>query len=79
MFAYLLVALQSAPSAAATLAAPAPLDRMVCRTVETATGSIMPGRRTCRRKSEWAVIDAQNRRAMDRIEIERQRGTQPTN
>jgi hypothetical protein len=40
-------------------AAPAAAEKKFCRSIQK-TGSIMPGKRTCRTKQEWAAIDAQN-------------------
>ncbi|MGY4395608.1 hypothetical protein ACVWZA_000769 [Sphingomonas sp. UYAg733] len=41
-----------------TVEAP-PAEKKFCRSIQK-TGSIMPGKRTCRTKQEWATIDAQN-------------------
>jgi predicted transglutaminase-like cysteine proteinase len=54
-----------APAAAAGAAAPVP-EKKICRSYQT-TGSIMPSRRTCHTKSEWASIDADNQGQAERI------------
>lgn len=49
----------------APVAAPLPAKK-ICRSYQT-TGSIMPSRRTCHTKSEWALIDADNQEQAERI------------
>lgn len=67
VFALLLLAVQAAaPAAPAPAPSPAPADRIVCRSAEVPVGSMLPAKRQCRRKSEWAAIDAANRRGVDR-------------
>ncbi|WP_419807607.1 hypothetical protein [Sphingomonas sp.] len=72
----LLLAVQMASPAAQPTPAPAPADRKVCRS-ETTTGSIMPGKRTCHLRSEWAAIDAANGRSVDTFRDRPQNGLRP--
>jgi predicted secreted protein len=52
------VAPAMAQTSPTTTAAPAP-EKKICRAQEV-TGSIMPGRKTCHTKAEWASIDGVN-------------------
>ena len=63
---------------AAPAAAPPPEDKVVCRYGEPETGSRLPGKRTCRRKSEWAAIEAQRERERDRLESLRSQRARPS-
>ena len=53
---------QTTPAPAAT---PAP-EKKICRSYQT-TGSIIPSRRTCPTKSEWALIDSDNQQQTERM------------
>lgn len=73
-----MVAVHSAATADNIAAAPAADgDKKVCRRVET-TGSIMPNKRVCRKKSEWAEVDRVNRDNTERAIANKPRsGNQP--
>ena len=54
---------QTSSTQVASLPAP---EKKICRTVET-TGSIMPGKKTCHTKREWAYIDGTNEMSAEHI------------
>jgi hypothetical protein len=54
---------QIAPTQVAAVPAP---EKKICRSYQT-TGSIMPSRRTCHTKSEWASIDSDSQQLTERI------------
>lgn len=69
-----MVAVHSTAIADNTAAAPAADgDKKVCRRVET-TGSIMPNKRVCRKKSEWAALDRVNNDNAERAMTNMRRG-----
>jgi hypothetical protein len=60
---------QEQPAGAASDTAAKPVEeKKVCRRIER-TGSIMPAKSVCRKRSEWAQADAENR---DAAEVARQ-------
>jgi hypothetical protein len=54
---------QTAPTQVAAVPTP---EKKICRTLET-TGSIMPGKKTCHTKREWAYIDGANEMSAEHI------------
>jgi hypothetical protein len=54
-----IIGIQSSASADNNAVTPADGNKKMCRRIET-TGSIMPAKRVCRTKSEWAQIDQTN-------------------
>lgn len=71
----LVLAAQSAVPAPAPTATPM-ADRKICR-AEATTGSIMPAKRICKLKSEWAAIDAASGRSVDNFRNRPQNGLTP--
>ena len=68
-FALLLAA--DTPAAAPATAAP---EKKVCRWAEPEIGSNMPGKKTCKTKSEWAATDKANEQNAERYKRERSQG-----
>jgi hypothetical protein len=54
-------------------ATPADGNKKMCRKIET-TGSIMPGKKVCRTKSEWSQIDRANGNNAERTMTNMRRG-----
>ena len=42
-----------------------PAEKPVCRAGATPIGSMLPGKRVCHSRSDWAAIDAANQRNAD--------------
>jgi hypothetical protein len=68
-----IIAIQPATAADNSGATSADGDKKICRRIET-TGSIMPGKRVCRTKSEWAQIDRANGNNAERTMTNMRRG-----
>jgi hypothetical protein len=68
-----IIAIQPVTAADNSRAAPADGDKKMCRKIET-TGSIMPAKRVCRTKSEWAQIDQANGNNAERTMTNMRRG-----
>ena len=78
MIALFVLVAQAATPVPAAQPTPAPLpDRKICRS-EASTGSMMPPKRICHLRSEWAAIDAANGRNVDTFRDRAQRGSAPT-
>ena len=75
LFASLLL-LQTAVVPASSQAVP---EKKICRVTEAPTGSIMPPKRVCKFKREWAEIDVVNQRQMDTYNNSRSREGRPIN
>ncbi len=59
------------PAAAPAVAAP---EKKICRWAEAEIGSNMPGKKTCKTKSEWATVDKANQQNAERYKRERSQG-----
>lgn len=56
---------QETPAGATSATTAKPVEeKKVCRRIER-TGSIMPAKSVCRKRSEWAQTDAENREAAE--------------
>jgi hypothetical protein len=68
-----IIVIQPINAADNSAATPADGDKKMCRKIET-TGSIMPAKRVCRTKSEWAQIDRANGNNAERMMTNMRRG-----
>ena len=75
-FAFVLLAAQAATPAPAAQPTPAPAERKICRS-ESVTGSIMPARRVCHTRAEWAAFDAASGRGVDAFRDRPRNGLRP--
>jgi hypothetical protein len=66
LFALLALATPAVAQDAAPQQPTAPVEKKICRAGQS-TGTIIPAKRICHTKSEWAAIDGVNGRENDRL------------
>jgi hypothetical protein len=69
----LVVAAQAAAGAPAPTPPKPDAEKRICRSETIETGSIMPGKRICHTKAEWAAIAEQNEKGVERYRNEKSR------